>query len=284
MLEKSFNTISEDEISLKDIIDFLAESWKTIVLGGVVGGLLGLWYGNMMPPKYQATANIQVAKIAGADIETPSTLVEKLQMPMYFSNASHSACKVLDTIEPGEVIAKNIKPTLSKNTPIISISYKENSPEDAQKCLDSVLNDVRFNQNFLAKAILEGKKSQLINLKQKLDDSERVVKKLHNENLNFDISESKFSASVLLIASILNKENEIKDLRTQINDLEVALLEPQTRETYLITPIYASKQKVSPNRALILMGGLVGGLFLGLLFKISKRGWHSYKMSNQYLS
>ncbi len=41
MSEQSFNTIPEDEISLKDIIDFLAESWKIIVLGGVAGGLLG---------------------------------------------------------------------------------------------------------------------------------------------------------------------------------------------------------------------------------------------------
>lgn len=42
----------------------------------------------------------------------------------------------------------------------------------------------------------------------------------------------------------LNKENEIKDLHTQVNDLEVSLTEPQTRETFLAAPIYAPKQKV----------------------------------------
>jgi hypothetical protein len=106
MSEQSFNTISEDEISLKDIIDFLVESWKTIVLGGVVGGLLGLGYGLIAPAKYQATANIQVAKVAGTDVEAPAVLIEKLKMPMYYSQKTYVACNVMDKHEPGEVIAK----------------------------------------------------------------------------------------------------------------------------------------------------------------------------------
>jgi uncharacterized protein involved in exopolysaccharide biosynthesis len=281
MSEQPFNQPLEDEISLKDIIDFLVESWKVIALGGIIGGLLATGYAFITPPKYQATANIQVARVAGTDVETPNILVEKLKMPMYYSTESYSACNVMDKIEPGEMIAKNLKPVLSKTTPIINFSYKEDSSINAQKCLESVLNDIRSNQNLLAKPILEGKKNQLTNLKQKLEAAERVIKILPNQSSNFDFSDTKFSASALLLATTLSKENEVKDLRTQINDLEIALLEPQTREAFLTTPIYAPKQKVSPRRALILMGGLAAGLFLGLLFMIGKRSLHVYKESSQ---
>ncbi len=281
MSEQSFNTIPDDEISLKDIIDFLAESWKTIVLGGVVGGLVGLGYGLIAPAKYQATANIQVAKVAGTDVEAPAILIEKLKMPMYYSQKTYVACNVMDKLEPGEVIAKTLKPTLVKTAPIITISYREESREGAQKCLESVLDDVRSNQSILAKPIFESKTNQLLNLKLKLESAEKIVKILPKINAGFDFSDSKFSASTLLLATTLSKENEIKDLRTAINDLEVALVEPQTKEAFLTTPIYAPQQKVSPKRTMILIGGLAAGLFIGLLLMMGKRAYDAYKASNQ---
>ena len=43
MSEQSFNQSLEDEISLKDIIDFLVESWKVIALSGIFWGFIGYW-------------------------------------------------------------------------------------------------------------------------------------------------------------------------------------------------------------------------------------------------
>jgi uncharacterized protein involved in exopolysaccharide biosynthesis len=73
----------EDEISLIGIIDFFKEGWKTIVLGGVLGGAIGVSNTLLSPSIYQATAYIQVAKLANADVEAPNILLEKLKMPMY---------------------------------------------------------------------------------------------------------------------------------------------------------------------------------------------------------
>ena len=200
----------------------------------MAGGLLGLGYGLIASAKYQATANIQVAKVAGVDVEAPAVSVEKLKMPMNYSQKTYAACNLIDKFESGEVIAKTLKPTLIKNVPIITISYIEESSEDAKKCLVSVLDDIRANQKLEAKPIFEGKKNQLVYLKLKLESAEKIIKILPKKSAEFDFSDSKFSAATLLLATTLSKENEMKDLQTQINDLEIALLEPQTKEAFLL--------------------------------------------------
>ncbi len=281
MPEQSSNTISEDEFFLKSVIDFLVESWKMIALGGIVGGLLSLGFAMTLPARYQATANIQVAKVAGVDVEAAAFLLEKLKMPMYYSQKTYVACNVIGNLEPGVVITKTLKPVLARNAPIITISYIEESPEDAKKCLESVLDDIRANQDLLAKPIFESKTNQLLNLKLKLESAEKIMTLLPMKNTGFDFSDSKFSASTLLLATALSKENEIKDLRTQINDLEILLQEPQTKKAFFSTPIYAPQKKVSPRKASILVGGLMAGLFISLLIIIGKRTYGVYKASNR---
>jgi hypothetical protein len=281
MSKQPFNTMSEDEISLKDIIDFLIESWKKIVLGGIAGGLLGLGYLVIAPAKYQATASIQVAKVAGIDVEAPALLVEKLKMPMYYSQKTYVACNLMDKHESGEVIAKTLKPILTKSAPIITISYREKSREGAQKCLESVLDDVRSNQSLLAKPIFESKANQLLNLKLKLESAEKLVKILDKNNFSYDFSDSKFSASALLLATTISKESEIKDLRATISDLEITLVEPLTKETFLVTPIYAPHFRESSTSPTVLAASFFGGLFLALIFMMGQRGYRAYKLSNQ---
>jgi LPS O-antigen subunit length determinant protein (WzzB/FepE family) len=230
------------------------------------------------PNQYQAVANIQVAKVAGSDVESPALLLEKMKIPTFYSQKTLSACNVTEKIDPGAIIAKNLKPTLSKTAPIINITYKATSIEDARSCLEAVLDDIRTSQNLLSKPILSIKAIQLLTLKQKLESSEKFVNKLPNSN--FDFSDSKFSSSSLLLATTIMKENEVKDLRVQISDMEISLVDPQTKEAFLTAPIHAPQQKVSPKRAITLIGGLMGGLLLGLLFMLGRKVWGSYKTAN----
>jgi uncharacterized protein involved in exopolysaccharide biosynthesis len=280
MNEQSYES-GEDELSIAEIVDFFRESWKQIVLGGVVGGVIGVSVALLSPSIYQATAYIQVAKVANADVEAPNILLEKLKMSMYYSQKTFTECNDENTIEPGKAIANGLKPTLLKGAPIISISYKDKNIDNAKKCLESVLNDIRTNQNEIAKPILEQRKNQLLNLKQKLESAEQITKLLPSKKLNFDFSDSKFLALTLLLATTLSKENEVKDLRTQINDLEIALAEPQTKETYLTTPINAPNIRVEPKRSLIALGSIVGGVFLAIGFLIVRRGWAKIKATKQ---
>lgn len=268
----------EDEISLTDIIDFFKESWKQLILGGVVGGAIGVSIALLSPSIYQATAYIQVAKIANADVEAPNILLEKLKMSMYYSQKNFSECKVENTTEPGKAISNGLKSTLANGVPIISISYKDKNIDDAKKCLESVLNNIRTNQNEIAKPILEQKKNQLSNLKQKLELAEQITKLLSSKKSIFD-SDTTFSS--LLVVNTFSIEKEVINLRTQINDLEIALAEPQTKETYLITPINAPNMRVEPKRSQIALGSIIGGVFLAIGFLILRRGLAKAKDSKK---
>jgi LPS O-antigen subunit length determinant protein (WzzB/FepE family) len=251
------NELSDDELSLTEIIDFFTENWKKIITGSFIGGVLGVAYALITPAIYEATAYIQVGKVANIDVENPALLSEKIKLPMYLSQNTNAKC---------ETSGKKLKKLNSKilnNTSIIKITHKAKSPDDAKHCLESVLLDIRKNQNEIAVPNLESKKNQLTNLKQKLESAEQITKLLSSKKPNFDFSDPKFSASTLLLATTLSKENEVIDLRTQISDLELALAEPQTKEAYLTTPIYSPDIRVEPKRTMIvLISTIVGGLII----------------------
>jgi capsular polysaccharide biosynthesis protein len=277
MSEQTFNQIPEDAISLKDIIDFLIESWKSIALGVIVGGLLGAGYAWTKHPIYQAIGSIQVAKVAGSDVENPALLVEKLKMPMYYSEKSYLACDVMKISEPGDRIAKALKPALSKTASIINISYTSKSSEDSRACLEAILGDINANQKLLSKPIIDIKKNQLSTIKRKLETAQKNIKIIPIKDNYFDFSDSKMIASSLLIALVMSKENEINDLQSKINDLEISLSEPQTMEANFIAPIFSPNSKVSPSVRLTLLLGLVIGFFGSLLFLIGKKTLKAYK-------
>ncbi len=261
----------EDEILLSEIVSFFKESWRQLLLGGVLGGMIGLSFALLRPSIYQVTANIQVAKVAGIEVEAPNILLEKLKMPLYYSPRTIVECGLDNSVEPGSAIAAELNPVLIKGAPIIKISYKDKNIDEAKKCLESVLRDIQVNQNEIAKPILEKKKSQLSDLRNKIESAERVIKVLSSKISNYDKSDQQFSASALLLATIFSKENEVKEMQAKINILEMELAEPNTKQSSLITPIYSPNIPLERKKSEVFLVSFIGGAFLVLLFVIFRR-------------
>ena len=262
--------LNEDGISLADIVDFAQQSWKTVALWSAIGLIGATGYAFVATPKYLATASIQTAKVAGTDVEAPALLVEKLKLPSYYTKATFDACGLNDLAEPGVAIATALKPTLMKTAPIISISYKAKSQEAAIGCIDAVMADTRANQALIAKPTIEQKNIQLATLKQKLDGAEQMANLMPAKKQNFDFNDPKFSGASLLLATSLAKADEVKNLKAQISDLEIQLQEPQTKETYFTTPVYASPKPVEPKKLIVILGGLFGGAVLSVVYLLAR--------------
>lgn len=268
--------LDDDGINLADIAEFLQQGWKTIFAFSIAGLIGGAGYAFLSTPKYKATANIQTGKAAGADIEAPAMLVEKLKLPSYYGKDAFDACGLNDVAEPGLELATALKPTLMKTAPIISMSYKAKSVEAATGCLNAVMKDIRGNQAMLAKPIFEQKKIALDTMKQKLGAAEKVVERLQPNKQNLRFSDPQYSAASLMLATGLSKENEVKDLLAQIADLEIQLQEPQTKEAFFTTPVYAQSKPVEPKKMIGLVGGLFGGAVLSVVFLIARTQYRKF--------
>lgn len=256
------------ELSVGDIHAFFMDHWKTIVASAVIVTTIGTAYVLLATPKYKATANIQMALVANSPVEPPIILVEKLKIPTYYNSDTFSECGLNDKQLPGEFLAKQLNPELNKNAPIVTISYESRSPEESQRCINAILLDIRKQQDEIAQPIIEAKRSLLTSLKMKLDSAERIKRHFAARAINFDFSDTKFSATTLLFSTLLAKESEITELRDQIINLKIALSEPQTREAYLVEPIYSPNMQVSPKRTVTILVSMIAGICIGVLLSL----------------
>jgi LPS O-antigen subunit length determinant protein (WzzB/FepE family) len=328
------------EISLIDIYGFFVTGWKTIVLFVLVGLGIGVTTAFVVPEKFEASALIEMAtvgilqKASTADsdssggsrpVESKDILAEKLNSPTYFSNETIEICGFADQANPAFALAEALKISVQRNSSFVSASFKAFSRDEAVSCIQAVLYDVKFNQARLAepmvnnlgvalktlneqlqaakteqKQLLIQNKERLEVTRQKLVAAQSFVDQFSKDALTFKFDNPQFSASALLLSTIISKQNEIKDLEIlinqlemqvdarltnkdnevreltkQVNDIRNALSAPQTKEASFATPIYAPNQKVEPKRSIIVFASLFAGFMLSIVFLLGRKVWRN---------
>ena len=255
----------DDEISLIDILLFLKSSINNIAISIVGCLVIGASYYFYTPNVYEATANIQMAQVAGNSVESPTVLLAKIQLPLYFSQKAWEACGTNEQTTPSKKLAEKIKPVLNKSAPFLAFTVQGETTQEAKECLNAVIADIQAKQAEIASPILEQKKIQLHQLNEKLKTAEDVSKILAPTRLTESFPDTQFASRSLMMSTTLGNAREIKDLRNTINDIEVSLLEPYTKSTYLPVPMYAPE--VATNKRPIFTLGicLMLGIFIGLL-------------------
>ncbi len=258
-------TQDEQELGLIDIALFFKRHWKVIAAFAASSTVIGALYAYLAPPQYKATLNLEMASVLGEPVEKPAVLVEKMKLPLYFSRPTLVACRAEDELAPGRNLANDLKPQHNKQAPLVSFSYVSDSPEAAAQCLDAVYNEIRDKQTELARPTIEAKTMRLKLLKEKRAATQAIMDLLPQTKSALNTNDAKFSASALLLATVLKKEEEMRELGTEIADLEALLAEPQTRMTLMAAPIYSPAIAVWP-RPLIIIGvaPLIGAL-LGIV-------------------
>lgn len=328
MIEKP--QIENDEISLLDIYEFFRDSWKILVVFSLLGLSAGAITAYILPEKFLASALIEPASVAKKErndnilksaIESSGVLAEKMKVPTYYSDATIKACNLTDKVNPAQELVRNLNPSVPRNSAYVSVSFKAESPAIAATCLESVLKDVIENQARLAKPLINNLEVELVNADQELKsniierDQQRIknreklnvakakllaaesfVEKFSKDSLTFNFGDQQFSATALLLSTLIGKQNEIKDLEIQINSLELevdanmtdkdqavrrmtntvselknALLPPNTKPATFAAPVYVPNTSVEPKLSVMLPVGLITGGFLGLMSLIGLR-------------
>ena len=271
MSDQNFNPSIEDEISLKDIVDFILESWKTILATGIVGILSAVGYIFVTPNQYEATAQIQGAQItvdnftALTNIEDPNILIARMKLPSSYDKNSTTACDLENSKYPQEALAKMVKLSIIKGTSIVELKVTTSSQASAIKCSQVLTVQIKDYQIQLANIFIDEAKNKLVTYQKRLQESQVFINKA---------DKSGFSMSAAYLAS----RDEMKQITNEIVRLNDLISSANSRQAKLISPIYSSENKVSPKRGIALIAGLFAGLFLGFLLMLGKRGYRAYKV------
>jgi LPS O-antigen subunit length determinant protein (WzzB/FepE family) len=321
--------VSESEVNLLDVYQFLKSGTTTLVVCSALGLTLGLATAFIWPEQFQASALIEPATVSKKDkdsivktsVESSAVLVEKMKLPTYYGDATIKACDLTDDVNSAQALVRSLNPNVPRNSTYVSVTFKAATSTIAATCLEGVLKDVVANQAHLAQPLINNLEVELANAEQELQsniterDQQRIknreklsvaksklaaaenfIEKFSKDSLTFKFGDQQFSATALLLSTVISKQNEIKDLEIQINALELevaanmtdkdqavrrtsntvselknALLPPNTKPATFAAPIYSPKTKVGPNRSAVILLGLVAGGFLGLLLLIGGR-------------
>jgi capsular polysaccharide biosynthesis protein len=271
MSQQPFNPSYENEISLKDIIDFLVESWKSIIITGLLGVLASGSYLIITPNQYQAIAQIQMAQISGnnnnnnninplgVNIEEPNLLMARLKLPTTYSAEVIKACGFGNASLPAESLASSAKFSTVKGVgSMIELKINSVSKEMAISCAQVLFESIRNSQNQIIKPYIEESKVLLVKYENRLANSQSLITRADK-------------SGAALSAAYLANRDEVKFLTEEILRLNTFITSVDTRQAKLVSPIYVSDFPVFPKKIISLIIGLMVGLFLGLLFVMGKK-------------
>ncbi len=262
MSENPYQQITEDEISLKDIVDFFLESWKTILAFGVLGLAASITFLLITPSQYEATAQIQMAQISsnnnnnntnplGVNVEEPNLLLARMRTPSSYSVDEFKACGLDNSKSPAEDLAKLAKFSSVKGvTTIVELKIRMESKQQVIACAQSLFENIRDSQNDIIKPYIEEAKSLLVKYQSRLEDAKMMVARADK------------SGAALSSAYLANRD-EVKFLTDESNRLNTFITAGDARQAKLVSPIYASDVPVFPKKRLSLVLGLMAGLFFG---------------------
>jgi hypothetical protein len=250
-----------DEISLIDILIFLKGAWKTIAITGVLGLCISVAYLLIATNQYEALANIPMmrASPAGANIEEPAALIARMSLPAGLDDSVMVACGLQDAPNMQAQFAKAIKLSIPKGVAnVVALKVTRPSPELASACAMSVIKFITNSQTLLNSLNLEASKVRLAKVDERLAEDKALLSKI--DSTRGPASPSYFG----ILQEIRNLEDE-RDKTLKILDAK------DMQAANLQFPIDVANKPVYPKKALSLVTGLLGGLFVGFLIALSRQ-------------
>ena len=247
-----------DEISLKDIVDFLKLNQKLIALFGIAGLLISSTFIILAPKEYEASWQMQMAQFSNTNSEEPAALVQRLRSPTAYPAEVQRQCGMPESGEYGDYMNKKLEvKTIKESASAVQFRFRAAKPAQTKQCAEAIVIMITAQQRSLIEERLAGRRVQLAKYQQSLAEEQRKM-----------LKNSKFELGNL---SYLAKLDKLSWLRGRIDALEEEALLSQMHPAKLIAPIYAPGKPVAPKPGQLLPLGLLSGLMLGVLYAFGRR-------------
>lgn len=258
---------TEDKIFSPYDLVFQNGAWKTIAVTGVLGLVISFLYLLITPNQFKATANITVARvltIGGGNIEEPSALVARMSLPTSFDDNVIQACGLVGVTNINGQLKKVIKLTTSQHAiDVVELAVTRPTPELASTCAESVYDAIANFQSQLidirAQIFTDSNNLNLINM---------MDKRLAKDNALLEKVDQSCGGLSPLHSLILT---EIRTLKDERDKFQMIFYQKDVRATQLQSPIRVVEKPDYPKKAGILIAGISGELFFGLLIALGRK-------------
>ena len=263
MTEQPNQTYVEDEISFLDILVTLAESWKLLVIGPLIAGVLAGGWSFFLPKTFESVSVVRLSEaelslLSAAPVLDP--VIEKFGLLAEFDGVQNNARKYL---------AKNIVFKLDKKTGLSTIVATANAPERAQElgraAIDALLQELlpkgkkkeQIEQQILINERIITKSTVAIEILQ------RQIAKVGQGDAGLELVMKHYAS---LSVEVAKKELENFELK---NSLVI-----YGDEVYVQKPTFPQSKTTPKNSNLVLQAMLVA-VFAFILFVFIRKTWRT---------
>ena len=269
--------LSKDaEMGIFDLWRIVRNGWRFIALGaamGLLGSLLAIW---KSPAMYQATAIIQPGWVGGKEIEPTNTAREQLKAPAFVLEAGRRAgeTQLVEFLTDGDMgLVARVKALNVKGTNMIELKTWADNPDSAKRLNEVLLSYLVVRHEEKSVVMKDKIKSDIEAAKARLLAGEQELAALSKAPSGILMLDSQFAPFGQLPFERNQKQAEVFLLTQLLMALEQMLLPPATFPTHAIESIYVPSKPVSPNSALLLFIGLIGGLGAGWICVFCVYAW-----------
>ena len=255
----------EQEISLLDILLFLKGAWKTILITALLGLVIAFIFLLVAPNQFEAVANIAMGRVSpgSANIEEPQALINRMSLPSSFDASAISACGLQDASNLAEQLSKAIKLSIPKGVAnVAELKVNRPTPELAQACANSVFEAIVKSQTQMIEPMAQAAKS---------NNSVRLAKVearlAQDKTLLARAGEPKNAVSPAYFAIL----SEIRTFDDEREKLLTSIHASAAQTATLQSPVYVADKPIYPKKALSLLAGLMGGVFLGIVIALTRQ-------------
>ncbi len=266
---------SNVDLSLKDVVTFIKNNLKYLLIWTLIGGVLSLFILISIPNQWESHALIRVGQLGVAEhnakhnwnhLEPPLQVVDRLKS----KSLQREVLKKLgvDGDSNFESFRDSLNVKLEKSE-LISLTLKATSPELARNEITTLVNELKKSHTVILAPIIGRWQEELEGIERELKDANNETNMIRNI-FTGDRSESiKSFYQVALISSVLlSREKELQNFRMRREVLRDLLSPERTFSTTVLGEIEVTSEPVSPNKTVFIGAGLLLGLMLSVFFSV----------------
>lgn len=263
-----------DDFDLLDVISFIRRNFIYMLWGALLGLAIGGLLVVLLPKQFEATALVKIGEIAninaaGSAIESSLQVVDRIKSRSFQDDVLNTLG--ISTDDDDSALVKQFRTSLKiklEKSELISLSVNANSRAQANALMQGVvnqLNTVHYKMSY----------PTITRLKLELDSANNEIKLADEESKKFskvldtqseNVTDMKFSQTVLLSNIRMSKAQEYRNFRDNKRMLEEKLSPERTFPTHVLGRVEVSKKPAFPKYSMFIPAGLFLGLFASFAY------------------